>query len=949
MDDIARLNAQIAALEVDVRHLRNELALTRAESEESTRNYFEIFSNMEGLVRERTAEIAQANEKLTREVAVRRTTEERLSESERKFRGIIDATPLGVHLYTLHESGRLILSGANPAADAILGFAHAPLLGSFVDEVLPGVSPEVAAPFLQVAVDGRPLHIEAEYSVSRSGTIFDVHAFQTAPRQMVVMFMDVTERKRTELELARHREQLEVLVKHRTQELDLANRELANTNRQFAAANQQLAAANQHLKVEIREREQAELALRESEERYRLFAENFQGIAFRTDLDWNPIFIHGEFPLLTGWEERDFTEGKIRWPELIHPGDRTRHMENTESLRRSSGSRTVQGEYRVLTRQREERWVLETVQVVCDTEGKPTYFQGAITDITDTKQAERAMRAAKELAETANELKSRFVFNVSHEIRTPLNGIIGFAEIIRESKAIETIHSQADVILRESDALLSLVNDLLDHAKIEAGKMDLDIRPLDLFGLLEGLMATAALQARNRGLEFGVTVAEGVPRHLRGDFLRLRQILLNLIANAIKFTHEGHVHLRVECLSADAQYALLRFEIEDTGIGIAPDKQGEIFQSFTQADASTTRKYGGTGLGTTIARQLVELMGGEIGLESSPGKGTLFWFNVPLAVCREDDDSDDLELGGDVVAFGERRAPRRGTILLAEDYRTNQELVRLHVEGAGHELTIVENGEQAVQLCAGRRFDLILMDLQMPVMDGQEATRRIRSSGGPCADVPILALTASAEASTSEACLRSGMDDVITKPIRQGSFLAALDRWLAGQPSRATGQFSAQPDSSEASVPRPDAAFTARLFDGLAPGNSRTAHAADAHAADTPDEEDAPLNLALVLEEFGNNQTLLDTVLNQFLVQLDTQRELLRDALAKVDLETLRREAHRIKGGAGNLTAMSLYAAARELEMFSASGTLEQAERLLDNLEREIERLRTYLSTHRSS
>ena len=398
------------------------------------------------------------------------------------------------------------------------------------------------------------------------------------------------------------------------------------------------------------------------------------------------------------------------------------------------------------------------------------------------------LEKARQAAEEANRLKSRFVFNVSHEMRTPLNGILGFCEALLTADSIETAHSQAKVVLRESETLLMLINDLLDNAKIESGKMELESRPLVLGALLDNVTSSMGVLAEKRGLEFRAAIIDEVPAFVKGDFLRLRQVLVNLISNAIKFTEKGSVTVKVESLQRTSDDATLRFSVADTGIGIPKEKHETVFASFTQGDLSTTRKYGGTGLGTSIARQLVELMGGKMGLDSEPGRGSTFWFDVTLPLCERHECLDPLPEKCDPTAS--LRSEHPGKILIADDYHTNQAIARLFLEKAGHTVTVVDNGAQAVAVCCQQSFDLILMDLQMPIMDGQQATAKIRAGKTPNSRIPILAMTASAESSTREACIDAEMDDVIVKPIRRATFLVTVDQWLTTSYEQTSQAFS---------------------------------------------------------------------------------------------------------------------------------------------------------------
>jgi len=527
------------------------------------------------------------------------------------------------------------------------------------------------------------------------------------------------------------------------------------------------------------------------------------------------------------------------------------------------------------------------------------------TMLAALEDSEKDLRNAKSVAEEANRLKSRFLANVSHEIRTPLNCIIGFAEAILSSNDMATVHQQAQTILRESETLLVLINDLLDHAKIEAGRMELERRPMDLSNVLEGVLNAARVQAQAKSLDVCLELSPDVPRQVVGDALRLRQILMNLASNAVKFTERGSVTLRAAVAATDADTVTIRFSVSDTGIGISEEKQRTIFESFSQADISTARQFGGTGLGTTIARQLVTLMGGQIGVESTLGVGSTFWFvgsfDLPTDDAGENPRANPCADTASAVGPVERR---KGRILLAEDYPSNRKVATLHLEAAGHSVTPVENGEEAVRACDQCTFDLILMDCQMPKMDGLEATRRIRSGSGLCARVPILAMTATVDPAVLEACTEAGMDDVLPKPIRRDALLSAVEEWLQ--------------------------------LKNLVSDAPSTPPEVDSESASL-----APIDLKTAIQEFGDEKVVWD-VLGQFLINVESQIREMKEALTAGQTDIVRRQSHAIKGGASTLTAWPLAEQARELERSCATQPPPDLIPILDNLAREFDRLKEH-------
>ena len=527
----------------------------------------------------------------------------------------------------------------------------------------------------------------------------------------------------------------------------------------------------------------------------------------------------------------------------------------------------------------------------------------SLEDISAKKQSEAELFVAKASAEEASRLKSRFLSNMSHEIRTPLNGIIGFCDAILRCDTLETAKERARIVLRESNLLLMLINDLLDLSKVEAGKLALERRPVELASLVNEVRQTIGPQALGKGLGFVTELRPEVPPQIMGDPLRLKQILLNLTSNAIKFTRKGEVRIRVACENAGAS-TRLRFSVRDTGIGIPEDRQQFLFEAFAQADASTTRMYGGTGLGLAIVRQLVSLMGGEIGLDSTPGKGSTFSFVLPIEVPSASE-AAAAELEGTAALAAALSRP--GHILVAEDYPTNQQIARLILEEAGHRVTIVPNGDEAVAVCDQQVFDLILMDLQMPVMDGPEAAAWIRHGGTRNAGVPILGLTASVDAKTREMCLQAEMNDVLLKPIRRETLLTSVARWL-----------------------------------GSAPPPAEVAVAEPAVAAAPEPSAPVPIDFEAAAREFGGPE-IVTAVLTQFLANADEQLATLRDALEQGERDTLRRTAHALKGGAATLEAQPLADRAARLETASAAAALAELRTMVGETDAELGRLREYV------
>ena len=392
---------------------------------------------------------------------------------------------------------------------------------------------------------------------------------------------------------------------------------------------------------------------------------------------------------------------------------------------------------------------------------------------------ELKLKIASKKTEVANQAKSRFLANMSHEIRTPMNSIIGRTRLALDEQPELGMRSHLKTIQSSSEDLLALINDILDFSKIEAGELKITNKPFNLYDTIQSILDTVKVLVQNdKKLEVTYTIAPGVPQAVVGDSLRLRQILLNLMNNGIKFTENGFVDLSIECLKTSETSLLLQFKVRDTGIGIAIDKQKYIFDEFAQEDDSPTRQFGGTGLGLAICRQLCQLMGVNIDVSSSPAQGSTFTVAISFLPC----DINDLPADTDITKIKHEHPPPL-SLLLVEDNEANRILARLVLEGEKHQLVEACNGLQALQLLSEQTFDAILMDIQMPVMDGYTATKIIRSleNGAPVTDLdkqlaaklqqrlsgchtPIVAMTANAMSGDKEKCLDAGMDDYLAKP-----------------------------------------------------------------------------------------------------------------------------------------------------------------------------------------
>lgn len=624
------------------------------------------------------------------------------------------------------------------------------------------------------------------------------------------------------------------------------------------------------------------------------------------------------------------------WCDLTHPDDRDAVLEQAMHVLAGDVTR-LSTEVRLVRSDGTPLWALLDVARVERDDGAPDFLVATVRDIGDRKSAEAELEAyrhhleelveqrttdldiALRRAEGANRAKTAFLANMSHEIRTPLNAILGLTHLMRD----HVPPSQADRLGKIDAAsrhLLAVLNDVLDYSKIEAGRLELHERDFDVSAVLDDVRSMVSSTAAAKGLE--LVVEDGhvgtKPRWVRGDGTRLGQALLNYVANAVKFTEEGSVRLGVVALAEDESGVLLRFEVRDTGIGVAQHKVAGLFAPFEQGDVSTSREFGGTGLGLAITRAIAVAMGGEVGVDSAPGAGSTFWFTARLEHARSAPSARPHRTLGDAVEHVRARGAGR-RVLLVEDNATNREVAAALLQRVGIVVQLAEDGVDALAAARSERFDLVLMDVQLPRMDGLTATRAIRALPG-WGEVPIVAMTANVFEEDRRACLAAGMNDFVAKPVDAGVLYDALARWL---PERADADAEVWVSMPELAVDMGHA-----LRDALRGIEGLDLNAGAATAGARP--------------EFATR--LLTTFAEHHAAEL----EALRSAIDGGDTADVLQRAHALKSAAGYVGAWWVRDLAIEFEAAARSTSslpTGRARRLADALERLVEAIREALGS----
>ncbi|TDU28212.1 PAS domain S-box-containing protein [Panacagrimonas perspica] len=631
---------------------------------------------------------------------------------------------------------------------------------------------------------------------------------------------------------------------------------------------------------------QAKNAAEAAERRIRDITESLPGVVYETQ--YHPkegsrtVYVTDGAQDLYGISSSEVLRDNTALTRLIPLEDRARLLKEFQRSFTQSGP--MSSDFRILKPDGELRWV-RTHSSRREMEGGSMRWIGHSVDVTEEKRVERELAQAKLAAESASRAKSEFLANMSHEIRTPMNAILSFAYLGLRADPPPKLREYLARIESSAKTLLDLINDVLDLSKVEAGKLELERAPFALSQVLDNIESVVGLRAQEKGLVFQIELDPAVPKALVGDALRLGQILLNLGGNAVKFTHEGAVLITVG-LAPDAAAAggsvRLEFCVRDTGIGLTSEQAGKLFQAFMQADSSTSREFGGTGLGLSICKRLVEMMGGDIRVESEPGVGSTFRFTASFALADGKVEvraarTDGVDLHG-------------LSVLVTDDHDVNRQVVRELLDSVGVSTTLAASGQEAIEITRTQRFDAIFMDMRMPGMDGLEATRRIREQEGRGHRTPIIALTANVMAPDRERCLTAGMDDFVGKPIAVDELFSTLARWTGRE------------EDEEAST-------ATRAVWSVAP------RAANVAGTD-PETSGAPLpefDFETARKRFGTRPELYDHLANDFLAGEDLIGRL-RAEVAAGRLQAAGIAAHTLKGFAAQVGALRVARQASRIE-----------------------------------
>ena len=802
--------------------------------------------------------------------------------AEERIRLMLDTLSDGV--IGVDNAGKVTF--INPAACNILGYSEEQLIGedchSMIHHSRPGGIPYPLedCPIYASYTQGKDTRLDSEVFWHRDGHPISVQYTVASKAKMgrtigsVISFQDISERKQSELTLREAKDSAEQAL-------------------------QKLKASTQNLRVLSRAIEQS------------------PAIIIITDVKGTIQYVNPKFYELTGYKAEEVI-GKT--PNILNSGVHPKQF-FTELWGAIASGREWRGEICNRKKDGSLYWEYTYISPVRNVAGEISQYIATKEDITQKKISAQLLIRAKDDADAASRMKGEFLANMSHEIRTPLNAIIGMAYLAMRSEIGDKARDYLGKIHFSGKHLLKIVNDILDISKIEAGKFEIEKVPFRTDRLLANVASMIKDSALEKDLKLELIHDPAIPDLLEGDFLRLSQVLVNYISNAIKFTEHGKIIIRFDKLDETESDICLKCSVADTGIGLTPEQIGKLFYSFQQADASTSRKFGGTGLGLSICKQLAELMGGEVGVESEPGKGSTFWFTARLGKVKEDASAVKSARTFGLQTAG-IEALRGASILLAEDNVFNQEVAAEMLEQAGAQVTIANNGREALEHLRKKRFDCVLMDMQMPEMDGLEATRQIRADPA-LADLNVIALTANIMQSDRDRCFAVGMDDFINKPFLPEQFYQTIANGVKGRrnfPDKQAEEAILKPAEVTASVSVDTSALA---------------------ACANPDI----IDLGVLEKLLGDAPEKLKKFSFRFIESASQALIEIEDALQMEDTEKLGALGHRVKSSASSVGAMkysalcyALEQAGKQADLQSVHVIVPQLRPLLLEIEAEVKR-----------